>query len=344
MAYTFTDISGDRIYPGAVTNAGTFSFFARFNLKSDTGGGGANRWVASINDTTAANYQLVLYFPFGSTNRLQFGFTESGVAKLAVWDTGWTTPFEAAVVGTYDGSDLNVYSAGSSTPVATLATSATPDQGSQQMGLGCVFIDPPPTVFTAPIILYEAGWYPGVVLTAVGEGVEHLPEGDPADLAGDVPDEAHATVVVEPVGEVMEAGRVAVAAAAAVTDPLQGREIVGEAGLPRPDQARQDDGVFHEGYAVEAAQIDDELLRPFTLERFRLVRGAEEPVCRLGDEVGKGLCAVAPLPCRAEERLADFTVFGQMDHGSLFLAWNLHPGLNYIPQNTLRGYRAKRGG
>ena len=166
MAYTFTDISGDRIYPGAVTNAGTFSFFARFNLKSDTGGGGANRWVASINDTTAANYQLVLYFPFGSTNRLQFGFTESGVAKLAVWDTGWTTPFEAAVVGTYDGSDLNVYSAGSSTPVATLATSATPDQGSQQMGLGCVFIDPPPTVFTAPIILYEAGWYPGVVLTA----------------------------------------------------------------------------------------------------------------------------------------------------------------------------------
>ena len=168
MAYTFADVSGQRIYCGAVTPASTFSFYVRFLLNQDMGGDGFNRWFMAINTAAADQYQLAVLCRAGTGNRLEFGFTYNGGAGSAstTWDTGWSAPVTAGLVGTYDGAHVLLYSGSGTTPKGDFPTTETPDQGGgQQLGLGCVYLDPPPMAFTAPITLYEAAWFPGVVLT-----------------------------------------------------------------------------------------------------------------------------------------------------------------------------------
>jgi hypothetical protein len=74
-----------------------------------------------------------------------------------------------------------------------------------------------------------------VLLPMVRQFMERLPERNAAELARGLPDDAFAAVVPEPVGEVVEAGGVAVAASAPIADPLQGRCVVPKGGLSRPD-------------------------------------------------------------------------------------------------------------
>jgi len=63
----------------------------------------------------------------------------------------------------------------------------------------------------------------GMVLAAVGEIVECLAEGGSADRMRDVTDNALALIVVEPVGEVVEAGGVAVQAGRGGSGSAPGR-------------------------------------------------------------------------------------------------------------------------
>jgi len=150
-----------------------------------------------------------------------------------------------------------------------------------------------------------------VVLPMVRQFMELLPEGNAAEVARDLPDDAFAAVVPEPVGEVVEAGGVAVPASAPIADPLQGCGVVLKGGLPRPDHARQDDGVFDERDAVEGAQVDDEPLGAFLLQCPGLIARAEEVAPDLDDQIADRSCGISALPRLLQQRLADFTVFRQ---------------------------------
>jgi len=162
MAYTLTDISTDRIAVGAPANANTFSFFARFILNADAGGGGANRWLASFNNAAISQWQLALLFPAGTTNQLAFNITKAGGTSVGpAWTTGWTTPSTHTVVCTYNQTTLALYADGDATPKATTAETAAPDQGSQTLTFGAI----PTLSDAAPMTLYEAAWWPGTVLT-----------------------------------------------------------------------------------------------------------------------------------------------------------------------------------
>ena len=162
MAYTFTDLSTDRITVGAPANANTFSFFARFTLNSDTGATG-NRWVASFNDAAIAQWQLALLFPAGPANVLAFNITKAGGTSVGpAWTTGWSTPSTHSVCCIYDQVNLAIYADGSATAKATTAETAAPDQGSQTLTFGAI-----PTLSDAtPMTLFEAAWWPGTVLSA----------------------------------------------------------------------------------------------------------------------------------------------------------------------------------
>jgi hypothetical protein len=82
------------------------------------------------------------------------------------WTTGWATPSTHSVCCTYDQTQLAIYHAGSSTPVATTAETAAPDQGSQTMTFGAItgLSD------SAAMTLYEVGWWGGTALSAAQAG------------------------------------------------------------------------------------------------------------------------------------------------------------------------------
>ena len=136
---------------------------------------------------------------------------------------------------------------------------------SRQVGLRDTMERPPGTGRLHDPHPPESGGAPErrVVLPMVRQFMERLPERNAAELARDLPDDAFAPVVPEPVGEVVEAGGVVVPASAPIADPFQGRCVVPKGGLSRPDHARQDDGVLDERDAVEGAQVDDEPPGPF---------------------------------------------------------------------------------
>jgi hypothetical protein len=177
MAYTFTDLSANRIAVGAPANANTFSFFARFILNADTGGGGANRWLASFNNAAISQWQLALLFPAGTTNQLAFNITKAGGTSVGpAWTTGWSTPSTHSVCCTYDQTQLAIYADGSSTAKATTAETAAPDQGSQTLTFGAI----PTLSDAAPMTLYEAAWWAGTALTAAQAGA--ITAGNPGGI------------------------------------------------------------------------------------------------------------------------------------------------------------------
>jgi hypothetical protein len=162
MAYRFGAGGTDKIRTGTgIVLASTWSISARLTIAAANA---TDRVIAAV-APPAGSATCQFYFSSSGTNVLRLFMTTGGgtAFPLVDWTSGFTAGSHHVVVGTYDGSNLRLYADVDATAKATQAASGPPDQDAGTfVTLGN---DSGATTASLDGILYEVGWWPGVVLT-----------------------------------------------------------------------------------------------------------------------------------------------------------------------------------
>src|SRR5687768_9637990 len=112
-------------------------------------------------------------------------------------------------------------------------------------------------------------------------------------------------VVGNPLAEIMEPAGVAVQLAVPVADPLELGLECGEAAFARARDAGEGERILYEGYAVELAQVDDERLGAWRVQRARGVRRADERLADTRHDLTDRQCVQSLLPRPGQPLLDD---------------------------------------
>jgi hypothetical protein len=179
MAYSFGSVASDIIDMGtSVTHAPTFTLAVRFALTTSNNTEG--RVLACYHDGTAPQNVNLFTQTAGGNEKLALLFSAAAgtdFSNLAAWESGGLTPGSIhTVMGVYDGALMSLFFDTDATAKATHVTSATPDQSTQHFTVGNQFSG----TNSAHGTIYEAAWWPGVVLT--GALCAQLGGGDASNL------------------------------------------------------------------------------------------------------------------------------------------------------------------